>query len=136
MKIFVIKTLSGLLPATSTDQDKLNDAKLKLNEMYEVEIRKPRNIQFHKKLFSLLNLCFDNQEYFDNLDELRAYLTMKAGFNKKITTPNGEFYLPKSISFASMDEIEFESYYNAIVQQVIYLLDCTNEDLVSALMNY
>jgi hypothetical protein len=136
MKIFVKKTLQGLIPADRTEFDKLQDCKLKLGEYYEVEIKKKRNIKFHRKLFSLLNLCFNNQEHFNSIDELRAYVTMKAGYFVRTSTPDGEFFTPKSISFSNMDQVEFDDFYDKVFQQIIKLLDCEDEDLLNALKDY
>ena len=137
MKVFVKRTLSGLIPCDRTEFDKLQDAKLKLNEVYEVEIKKPRNVKLHRKFFSLINRTFENQETFEFVDDLREYLTIKAGFYRKVIMPNGyEQIKAKSISFASMDEIEFNDLYDKVVSQVLLLLDIENEDLMQALSEY
>lgn len=137
MKIFVQRTLSGLIPCDRTEFDKLQDAKLKLNEVYEVEIKKPRNIYFHRKYFALINLTFENQETFEFIDDLREYLTIKAGFYRKVIMPNGyEQIKAKSISFASMDEVEFNDLYDKVVSQVILFLDINNDDLMQALSEF
>lgn len=135
MKIFVKKTISGLVPCSRTEFDKLQEAKLKLGEFYEVEIKKKRNILFHRKYFALINICFDNQEIFESADELRYYIIMKAGFVKPIKTPTGIMYMPISINFASMDEIEFEKLYSASIDVVISLIGCTKEDLINEILS-
>ncbi len=136
MKIFVKKTLKGLIPASRNEFDKLQEAKLKLGEFYEVEIKKKRNVKFHRKFFALLNICFENQDHFLTIDELRHYLTMKAGFYTVVKTPDGEFYSPKSISFSKMDEVEFSDLYDKVFSQVLRLLGCDNEDLMNELKDF
>lgn len=138
MKFFVIRTLSGLQPCTSSDYDNLMLSKLKLGEVYEVEIKKKRNYEFHKKFFSLLKLVHENQNKLEgiSIDGLRAYMTMKAGFYETYTTDKGSFTLPKSISFSAMDNIEFEQFYNAVIDVAISLIDCNREDLIEAIINY
>lgn len=136
MKIFVKKTLSGLVPASRTEFDKLQESKLKLGDFYEVEIKKKRNVKFHRKFFALLNICFENQEQFDSIEEFRAYLTMKSGFVKVVDTGNGQMFLPKSISFSKMDNTEFSEFYDRCFAQALMILDCTNEDLIEALNDF
>jgi hypothetical protein len=136
MKLFVIKSSIGLIPASGSEFDKLQEAKLKEGEMYEVEIRKPRNIDFHRKYFALINLCFENQETFNNADELRAFLTMKSGYFKRIETPTGTMYLPESISFAKMDNIAFEDFYNKSIQSVLDFLGCDKDDLIQQIATF
>lgn len=138
MKFFVIRTLTGLQPCTASDYDNLMLSKLKLGEVYEVEIKKKRNYEFHKKLFALINLVHQNQTKLEGItfEALRAYMTMKAGYYESYTTDKGTFTLPKSISFASMDNIEFEQLYSSIVDVAINLLDCDKEDLLNEVLNY
>jgi hypothetical protein len=136
MKFIVRKTLTGLVPVYSSDAEKLKDCKLKLNEDYECEIKKPRNYQFHKKYFSLVNLCFENQDKFEDIDDLRYYLTMKAGYVKRIDTGTGEMILPKSISFSSMDEIEFDKLYQKTIDVICKFIGIEKQDLLNEVLNY
>lgn len=136
MKVWVKKTLQGLIPASRTEEEELQSAKYKVGEYYLVDIKKPRNVKFHRKFFSLINIAFENEDNFDNIDEFRAYVTMRAGFYKRIVTDKGEFYLPKSISFAKMDDVEFSDLYDKVFAFIIELLDCTNDELMDALGNF
>lgn len=125
------------MPIDRTEFDKMQEAKLKLNQVYEVEIKKKRNYEFHKKFFALINICFENQEHFELIDDLREYLTVKAGFYRKIQMPNGyEQIKPKSISFSSMDNIEFNDLYDKVLIQVIKLLGCERNDLMELLNDF
>ncbi len=123
-----------LLPEYNSDHDKLKQ--IRPGVTYSVEIKQPRNLQFHRKFFSLLNLVYDNQEHFNNLDEMRAWLTMKAGFYKRVSTPTGEMYQPKSISFASMDDLQFNEFYNSVLDVVCEWLHISDEDVQEQLVNY
>ena len=94
--------------------------KIKPNEIIEVEIRKKRNAKFHAKSFALFNLVFQNQEHYKNLNHLRKYLTIKAGFYTTYTDLNGDVqFEPESISFASMDEYKFNEYYKRIIDVIV-----------------
>jgi len=137
MKFFVKKTISGLIPSTRTDFDILQECKLKLGEYYEVEIKKKRNYEFHKKFFALISIVFENQETFEFIDDLREYLTIKSGYYRKVVMPNGyEQIKPKSISFANMDQLEFNDLYDKFIAQVLMFLGCDNEDLMEQLKEF
>ena len=136
MKFLVQKTMTGLIPVFNSDHDKLKESKLKLGEIYEVEIKKKRNYQFHKKYFALLNLCFENQEVFESIEDLRYFLTMKAGYYKQVDTGNGTMFIPKSISFSSMDEIEFEQLYQNTITVICKFIGIEKEDLLNEILNF
>jgi hypothetical protein len=71
-----------------------------------------------------------------NFEEFRAYKIMQAGYYNRVVTEKGEFYLPKSISFASMDDFEFEKLYSSMVNVMITTLRCTSEEIEQELINF
>ena len=123
-----------LIPEFSTDYDKV--AKLRPDTTYKVVITQPRNVGFHRRFFALLNLAFANQDSFINFDEMRAWLTMKAGFYKRVQTPTGEMFQPESISFASMDDIEFNEVYKRVMDVICNWLDLDDETIQVELINF
>lgn len=136
MKVWFKKTLNGLQPATRTDEENLQACKFKLNEYYEGEFKKPRNSKFHRKFFALLNIAYENQNQFNNIDEFRAYVTMKSGFFKRVLTGDGEFIMPKSISFSKMDQTEFDFFYDQVFSFILTFLKCDDDDLLEQLKDF
>ena len=137
MKLLVKMHNGRLIPMFDSDAEKLKRCKFKEGEVYEGEFKQPRNIMFHRKYFALMNLCFENQEHFDNIDDLRDYITCKSGFYKKVVTPNGgEMIKPDSISFASIDEASFSELYDKTLNQVSLLIGTEKEDLINELINF
>ena len=136
MKFIVKKVFGKLVPVYNSDAEALKASKLKEGEEYEVEIKRKRNYLFHKKYFALLNLCYDIQEYFNDISDLREYLTCKAGYYEKIPTPDGEMIKAKSISFAKMDDIEFEDLYQKTIQAVCNFLDVGKDDLINEIVEF
>jgi hypothetical protein len=117
MKFAIIKIEGNrFMPAYDSDHEK--SKKLKMGEVYEVEVKKPRNYEFHRKFMAMINLVFENQEVFDDFDDLRRYITMKAGWFKKVKTPKNFMYIAKSIKFSKMDNVEFEKLYNACIDVI------------------
>mgnify|MGYP000545448444 CR=1 FL=1 len=130
MEILLVKQLNGSFkPAFDSDYE--NAKKFKLNEVVKCKITKPRNIKFHKKFFALVNLVFNNQEKINNIDYFREELTIEAGFFEEYTGFNGERKKQaKSISFASMDEFEFNELYSKFIEVSIKVLGCKKEDII------
>ena len=59
MKIKLLNTSVGLKPLY--DEDFEEKKKLKIGEVYEATIKRPRNLSFHRKYFGLINLAWEYQ---------------------------------------------------------------------------
>jgi hypothetical protein len=135
MKILLVKQLNSYLaPAYDEDKEKLK--RVKVGEIVEVTYKKPRNIKFHKLYFALIQMVFDNTEIFDNKDDLRYWLTMKAGFYEEIKTPNGMLYTAKSIKFESMDELEFKDLFDKSVEVIEKQFGWESEEILNNLNDF
>lgn len=134
MKFFAQIINNKLVPEYSSDYEKLG--KLKSGITYSIEIKQPRNIDFHRKFFALINLTYNNQDHFNNIDEMRSWLIMKAGFYKRVQTPSGEMFQPESLSFSSMDELRFSEVYSRVLDQVCNWLKISDEDVQNEIVNF
>ena len=136
MKITLIKQLNNSFKLAFNSDYELAK-KIPLHEPIEFEFTKNRNYKFHKKLFALLNLVFENQEVYNNLEHLRKDLTISAGYYDIRHNFEGvEIYEPKSISFAQMDEIEFSEFYNRIIDVVIKWLGIEKQEIIDNIEQY
>lgn len=142
MEICLIKQFNNALhPATHADVEKLK--KVRAGEGIIVNYRKPRNFKFHNKYFALLNYAFDVWEPSDdtpakNFDRFREEVTMASGYYRVVPSIKGDTrYIAKSISFAAMDENEFQELYEKSVSFLLkYVLkNYTREDLDNVLAN-
>lgn len=130
MKVLVKKTLSGLKPVYASDVDIYN--KISLDEEFEIDYKRVRNAKFHRKFFKLIQTVFENQEKYRVLDELREDLTIAAGYHyEHINYLTGEVKIKaKSISYASMDDVEFSELYNAVIDQIVLYFHFEKQDLI------
>ncbi|MXV39372.1 DUF1367 family protein [Flavobacteriaceae bacterium Ap0902] len=119
MKLFVYKNLNGsFTPCHNSDYEKAR--KLKPNKEYQVEVKRPRNIKFHRKFFALINMVFENQEHYTNVDHLRKDLTIASGYYDTWFDFNGvEQIEAKSIAFHKMNEDEFAELYNRVLDVIV-----------------
>ena len=135
MKLYLTKNENGqFIPAFNSDYESAK--KIKSGETVEATIVRPRNIKFHRKFFALLNMGFSNQEKYACFEDYRAVFIMKTGNYKVIETDKGVVYLPKSISFAAMDELEFAELYSKLIDVLIKELKMDQEAIEKELTSF
>lgn len=134
-KISLVRTLSGFKPAFDSDFELAK--KIKLNEPYEYEYKKPRNYKFHKKFFALVKMVFDNQEQYTNIEHLRKDLIIESGnYDLRHDLLGVEIREAKSISFANMDETEFSELYNSVVDVIIKYFHFDKQEIADNVEQY
>ena len=136
MKFTIVKQFDNSFKlAYDSDYDKAK--KLKPGDLLECEIKKPRNYQFHKKYFALINMLFDNQEIYNNIDHLRHDLILEAGFYDLRKNIQGiEVKEVKSISFASMSEDEFTELYSRTLDVIVKYFNFNRQDIILNVNQY
>ena len=136
MKILMSKTLSGQLkPCYDSYAELLK--KIKAGDEIECEIKKPRNLQFLKKFFALMNLVLSNQELYNNVDDLRKDLTIAAGFYTSRFNFNGDEVIEAdSISFAKMNQETFDTYYQRILDVICKHMGFTEKQIQENIVDY
>src|SRR3990167_7818324 len=103
------KRLGSLWPADPASEETLK--LLKQGEDIRVTITKPRNLQFHKLFFALVNLVYENTENYQSADHLLTVIKVGIGHCELVHAPDGQLVAHvKSISFASMDDVEFRAF--------------------------
>lgn len=86
-----------------------------VGETRELSWKVPRSLKFHRLFFVFLHALFEQQEQFADEEQLRAWLTVGAGYCDFVPGPTGRMVaLPKSIAFARMDDDEFRTYVSAV----------------------
>ncbi len=110
MDIFLTRTLNGLAPAD--EEAKQAVKRWKIGETVKCSVRKPRSYKHHKHYFALLNLTFENQERYTSFEHFRKAVQIAAGHVDELITIDGEvIFLPKSIAYDTLDELEFAKVF-------------------------
>ena len=118
MKLYLMRTMQGLKPCYDSDQELFK--KIPWDTPLEFEVKIARNLKFHKKLFSALNLAYHNQEEFKSFEVFREAVIIGAGFFERKQRLGGEEVIEaKSISFAKMDNETFENLYTSVLDTII-----------------
>lgn len=118
------KTSHGLVPDDPSTGEWYE--KLKIGENVHGPLRKHRISWYHKKYFALLNIGYSNWEPKEidskygipekNFDRFRKDTAILAGFYEVVIRLNGTTRIEaKSISFAKMDQEEFDRLYNRTI---------------------
>jgi hypothetical protein len=137
MEILVVKTINNLLkPAFDEDLEKFR--KLPKEIYFEIKFTAKRNIKFHRKFFSLIKLCYENQSDYRLMEDLRRDLIITAGHYEEVVNKlTGEVYkIAKSIQFNKMDETEFSEVYESVKEVIINWLAIDNESLEQELRQF
>jgi hypothetical protein len=144
VKISFIKQAGGaLIPASDVEADRMT--RFKTGEMYEVEIKKPRNPAFHRKMFAFFNFCFEywecGREFVDEHKQrevFRNHLTVLAGFYDEFYSIKGDTRIEaRSLSYSNMEPEEFESCYNAQVNAAMkHLFRSEDTHIYNQLMSF
>ncbi len=86
-----------------------------IGETLEFAWYKPRSGPHHCLFFAQLGALYDRQEQFIDIDMLRAWLTVGAGYCIFAPGPGGKSVaLPQSIAWHKMDETEFGELHRAV----------------------
>lgn len=151
MKIYLYKLSNGTLaPNDNQAIEYLNS--LKSNQVVSCSISKPRNYGFHRKFFALLQVAYDawnapdieynGQPIHKNFERFRHDVTILAGYYDASVNLKGEVRLDaKSISFAQMNQDEFEKLYSSVIDVILrkILTHYTRSDLdyqVEKILNF
>ena len=85
-------------------------------EMAVAEMLFPRSGPFHRRHMAIERAVFDSQDRFAEMDSLRYWLKVGAGWVTWAAGPTGGVVpIPKSISYAKADEEEFRQYHDRII---------------------
>jgi hypothetical protein len=95
-----------------------------------VKISVPRNLKFHKKFFALLGAARECSDTEFNAEQFRAYVICGSGWCDFIPGPDGVLIaFAKSISFAKMDDGEFERLYKGVLDFVFLNMAVSESDI-------
>ena len=127
-------TINGFLDADKAAYKRFKSrmARLEVGELITFDVKMPRNSKYHRKFFAMLNLGFEmwepkrkNKSYKGepvqkNFDRFRSDVLIQAGHYIQTFDLDGNMKLEAvSISFASMDDIQFEATYSSVLDVLL-----------------
>lgn len=123
-EVYLIKRCGVLMPASEADTETLSN--ITEGETVRADIKRPRNVAFHRKYFAMLDVLYNIFEpptvshngvvAVKNRDRFRKDIAIATGHYELVITIKGECRAEaKSISFASMDETQFSELYSRTI---------------------
>lgn len=143
MDLYCRVTDIGLIPMYDSDLDEKH--RLRIGDNVLCTIKRPRNYEFHKKYFALLRLTVANlphliQQQMQIFTEEDLLDCLKIDLGLFTTRWHGGRQIVKtgSISFAKMDNTEFEKFFSRSVDAIlrIYLRGTDRQALIEEVENY
>jgi len=136
MKFTAQITVSGkIIPLYDSDYEAFK--KCRKNTDLHFEVKQQRNYKFHRKFFALINMVFENQEVFTNINTLRKELTIESGYYTEYVDFQGVVQREaKSISFSSMDDMEFSDLFSKFIDTVIRVMGWNGADIEENIQSY
>lgn len=107
------RELFGL--AATDDASEAALKSVKLGECIELRIKRPRNLQQHRLFWALMQKVYENQEHYTSPEQVCTAFKFATGHVESIRTARGVIQVPRSISFAKMDQVEFGQFFKRAV---------------------
>lgn len=143
-EIYCKVTPYGLVPLYESDL--AIKKKLKVGTVVKCNVTIPRNYKFHKKFFALVRLTYDNLPVpyirkwnIRSVEDMLKRFKRDLGYCTYHTYEDGSREVEyKSISFAAMDEVDFEKFYEDCVNLILfsYIPGIEKGDIENELINY
>lgn len=113
-------------PNALTAIDKITQEAFQLlpyDRIFKVEITQPRNSAHHRKFFALLHVVYHSlpdRSGFPTMDTFLTGLKIALGLVDIFETASGDKYpVPRSISFAKMNQDQFTEFYDSVVNLIL-----------------
>ena len=139
-EIYLRVTKEGFAPADNYSASQLQEMKLKELQIVKADLKKLRSVKFNNLVHKLGQLCVQNIDSFHGMDVHKAVkrLQLESGFGCDeigIQVPNVGMCIqkiPKSLSFSTMDQIEFEGVAKNIARYIAeqYYEGLSEEDVM------
>lgn len=131
-RFLVHKHLGSLRPVDAAGEDVLR--KIGIGELVEVEIKRRRNIRFHRLYWALVTLVWENSdtERYPTADDLHAAIKIAAGLRTRVELPDGtQGFIPGSIAFHKMSADDFSAFFERVCDLVAkhFMPGVTNAEL-------
>jgi hypothetical protein len=116
--VYLLRTVAGL--EAQDDQGKGVLRRIKVGEVVQCDITKPRNLAHHRKFWALLNTVWECAGDWSSPYAILIELKVRLGHVQKVVIrETGEIVsVPRSISFAAMDQTEFDAFYEKALMEL------------------
>ena len=107
----------ALVPTDTVAETALE--RLKPGDEVFVWTKKPRNPKFHRKFMAMIHFIFQHQSKYRTLDNLLTAIKLRVGLFETYIVGDKTCFVPGSISFEKMGEVEFEEFYERVMDVIV-----------------
>lgn len=115
MKATVVRNGLHLMGADEASLDALS--RLPAGEPLQVEVKRPRNVRMHQKFWALAHELSKASGY--SADVIVDVIKIRTGHCKVVKAGRDLIQIPSSISFAKMDQLKFQRFYEEALDVVV-----------------
>lgn len=130
------RTESGLAPIDAPGRKFL--ARTRIGDLVPVRVTVPRNIRLFNKYWAFCGFVAHHSAKFQSAEQASDWIKIGVGHCHMVETRGGIRRLPLSISWAKMDDLEFEAFWNRVCDFVVAELmpHVTQKELEAELANF
>lgn len=141
MKLYLGVTEGGLVPAYESGYVEMK--RLKIGSVLECEVKRPRNLKFHKKFMALVRVAYNNlpERYATTIQSFEDMLkALKMDLKRYTTKQVGDYTIIEleSIAFDKMNEDSFERFYQECFRIIRekYIRGLNSEDVEEVILRF
>jgi hypothetical protein len=133
LELAMLRQRNGLVPAGSYDLEKIEGIPHGSSVMVTVQLE--RNVQHHKKLWALAARVADFCDDFSDAEDAVVWIKLQVpSMRKEYHFRDGKLVIAvRSIDFASMDQLEFNTFYEKACMLWSQLIGCDVETLTKGM---
>jgi hypothetical protein len=102
--------------ASTDDASEAALKSVRLGECVELRMKRPRNLQMHRLFWKLMETVANNQEHYRSAEEVCTAFKFAVNHCDTLRTKRGDVLVPRSISFAKCDQIQFREFFDKAVK--------------------
>jgi hypothetical protein len=119
VELWLRRSMDHLVPANAEARELMRT--IKDDRWVLCEVRNPRNVKHHRKYFALLQAVFPHQSQWPTFKSFQRQMKKALGHGEWVVSGDGKYkdFIEDSISFASMDQDEFEEFYSRALEIIL-----------------
>lgn len=138
VELLFVRTLTGLAPADPIAEKQT--LRVPIGTEVRVIMSRPRNPRFHRLVFGLLHLVYQNLQVntFGSFDVFLHAVKLATGlFDMGVDVHGNPCPIVRSVSYSAMQEAEFSEWWEKVIDLVLtkFLVGMTRPELELQLMD-
>ncbi len=126
-----LRTISGFVPDNENARKFMK--RVPVGEGAKLQGSIPRNLKHNNFYWAMINLVWENQEYYKTAYKLHTAIKLAIGHTETVKTKDREWEIPLPTDFFSMKQPEFDDYFSRVLDFLVVTLSAAQDK--EALLN-